>query len=128
MAAVIIFGFTAFSQFGYPWTNAKEEARPFVSAVGNEAQGSPVVFFDIDRDHEGLRFTYWYGHEDTLSFTDTIEDFEFVLSYESPAIAVVPLHWKEWFRAAMDDRLEFLFDGRLGKFKASAFCSRAESH
>jgi 4-amino-4-deoxy-L-arabinose transferase-like glycosyltransferase len=58
IAVVLAVGFLLFCQFVLPLSAAKDNARPFVERVERAAGDRPVVFFDIDKDHDGLKYRY----------------------------------------------------------------------
>lgn len=121
LAIVICFGFLVYCQLCLPYESAKRESRPFVVSVEREAQGLPVVFFLINRDKQGLRYAYWSARENDLIFTDTIEELEGILLHETSVLVISPVDWRETLQKALGEKLEFLFEGRIGKRKYAVF-------
>jgi hypothetical protein len=126
LSAVLGLGFLLFCQFGLPAAHAKNDMRPFVDAVEEASQGCPVILFDIGLDQDGLKYAYWKGEGTTLLSTDTVEDLELLLPYESPAMVVAPRGWKEILLGVLGGKLSFAFDGKLGKTRCTVFYTENE--
>ncbi|MDD5556050.1 MAG: glycosyltransferase family 39 protein [bacterium] len=114
-------GFLVFCQFALPVTGAKEEARPFVEAVEKAAGGGPILFYDLERDQEGLKFLYWRKGRNDLTFVPGEDDLAAALPLHGGGLLVVPAGRRESVEGRHGGEMSFLLEGRLGKRRCAVF-------
>jgi 4-amino-4-deoxy-L-arabinose transferase-like glycosyltransferase len=122
LVAVIVFALLAYCQFGMPYEYRRQEAREFTEMVEREAGGTPIVFFGIDRDRDGLKYAFWSDREAALRFAATNAELQELLRLEAPAVVVMPAKWRERFKSFIDVHGTCLLEGALGKKRCVAVC------
>ncbi|MCX6354721.1 MAG: glycosyltransferase family 39 protein [Candidatus Aureabacteria bacterium] len=121
LAWSVVIGFLTYCQFVLPLQSAKEESRPFVEMVEREAGDTQIIFFDISKDKDGLRYLYWRRGNNMLTFTEDIEEIQRALDSQSSSILVVPRDETEVLTRLPGLNPYFLFEGRLGKERCALF-------
>jgi len=121
LAWSVVIGFLTYCQFGIPPQNAKEEARPFVKMVEREAGEAPIIFFDIAKDKDGLRYLYWRRGNNRLTFTEDIEEVQRATAEKTHSLLIVPQDETEILTRMPVLNPQFLFEGRLGKERCAVY-------
>jgi hypothetical protein len=102
-----------------PMEFGKINAEPLVKAVEKAAGNRDIALYMIEKDSEGLRFSYWQSAGTSVAFLNTPEQLEDYGQTQGGAVIVAPAKCEPDLLTLFKSEVRPLFTGNLGKLRCT---------